>query len=120
MFIFILQYLQNQRCTSQYDGLDFALIEEKLADAGISLEQRIDIYKIIAAILHLGNIFFEENVDTGNSQISESSKFHLKHAANLLTLKEDTLESLLLARTMEVSGSDTITLVKFLEIFRNV
>lgn len=63
---------------------------------------------MLAAILNLGNVNFEEGISTGKSQIVESTKIHLCYAAKLLEIDEKVLETSLLTREMEIPGSDPI------------
>lgn len=74
----------------------------------ISPELRQKLYMLLAAILHLGNIYFEDN-DLEYSKINgtDGSQRSLEHAANLLTVDTSFLESLLLEKIR--SGGDTTT-----------
>lgn len=65
----------------------------------------MQIYRILAAILHLGNVVFEEKF-SGKCTISELSRVHIEHSARLLEINVKILESALLTRTIVVSGSD--------------
>lgn len=71
-------------------------------------DERSKIYKVLAAILHLGNIDFEGDVLTEKSRIIESTAIHLSYAAQLLEIGEEILKKSLLTRKMEVPGSDPI------------
>ena len=43
------------------DVADFHCIEEAMDSVGITAEQKSNIYRIIAAVLHIGNINFQES-----------------------------------------------------------
>lgn len=67
------------------------------------------IYDFLAAILHLNNIEFESNDPddiNDKSYIIESTKHHVKIAANLLVQSADELESLFLYHSIKVSNSE--------------
>lgn len=83
-------------------------VDRALESIGISHDERNRIYKIIAAILHLGNVDIEEENSFEKCKISELSKIHLQHTANLLNIGHQTLETALLTRTIEVNGSNPI------------
>lgn len=83
-------------------------VDSALARAGINNEQRLQIYKILAAILHLGNIVFEEKISTEKCRISELTKKHFECSAHLLNIEPRLLEIALLTRTIEPKYSETI------------
>lgn len=78
-----------------------------MASAGIPTAQRNDLYTILAAILHLGNIVLEE-ISESKCKISNSSRDHFENAARLLNIDQHTFETALLTRTLEVKGSEPI------------
>ncbi|XP_055308258.1 uncharacterized protein LOC129572340 [Sitodiplosis mosellana] len=67
----------------------------------------MQMYRILAAILHLGNIEFEEKLSE-KCEISELSRVHLEQSARLLKIDENILKSALLTRSIIVNGSDII------------
>lgn len=87
---------------------DFGAVDKALIDVGVTNEERIKIYKILAAILHLGNVIFEENPLVEGCQITNSSIDHFCYAAQLLEIEQKNLEVSLLTRKMEINGSDPI------------
>lgn len=87
---------------------DFALVDNALVELGVSNEGRIKIYKILGAILHLGNVTFEKNSCQEGCQITFSTRNHFIYAAQLLEIEQEILEEYLLKRKMEVRGSDPI------------
>lgn len=84
-------------------------IDGALNDVGISHADRMRIYKTLAAILHLGNVIIEEDILSEKCKISQLSKNHLEHAADLLNIDQQILETALLTRSIEVAGTDQIT-----------
>lgn len=83
-------------------------MDSSLASCGIPISERQRIYEILAAILHLGNICFEESVLTGKCIFTKSSIIHVVSVAKLLGIDQITLESALLTRAIHIKGSDQI------------
>ncbi|KAK1373186.1 hypothetical protein POM88_029379 [Heracleum sosnowskyi] len=80
---------------------------------GIESAEQEAIFRVIAAILHLGNIEFKKGSDADSSEPKDDdSQFHLKTTAELLKCDEQALEDSLCKRVM-VTRDDTIT--KFLD-----
>ncbi|CAA3001360.1 Myosin-9 [Olea europaea subsp. europaea] len=68
---------------------------------GISLKEQEAIFRVVAAILHLGNIDFAKGKEMDSSVPSdEKSKFHLKTRAELLMCDSVVLEDALCKRVM--------------------
>lgn len=68
-------------------------------------DMRTNIYKRIAAIIHLNVILFDEN-SSGLCEISASTKTHLNYAAELLHIDTTFLETSLLVRILAVNGTN--------------
>ena len=85
------------------DYADFHRLRKSLMDTGISESKRDNIFKVIAGILHLGNIEFEDNAEDskGGCMISTSSSTSLKHAAKLLGVDTSELLNGLITRVMQ-------------------
>lgn len=94
-------------------------VDTKLAYIGITLERRVQMYKILAAILHLEKIVLEDD-DSGKCRISETSRKHFAHLTNLLEIDQQRLERSLLTHSIEVNGSDQITCVILRKRFENI
>ncbi|KAG4383594.1 hypothetical protein AAZX31_13G103500 [Glycine max] len=68
---------------------------------GISQEEQDAIFRVVAAILHLGNIKFAKSEETDSSVLEdEESKFHLQTTAELLMCDPNSLEGALRERVM--------------------
>lgn len=104
-FKYLSEYHQNADSNTFQE---FGAINKALIDVELTAEARIKIYKILAAILHLGNVTFEENPSVDGSQIAESTANHFRYAAQLLGIQQRSLEISLLTRKMEITGSDPI------------
>lgn len=82
----------------------FEAVDGLLTSAGIPCEERMQIYRTLAAILHLGNVVLEETFPEGKIQISYQTIDHLKNVARLLKIDWLALEKAVLTRTIEVNG----------------
>ncbi|KAI1294601.1 Unconventional myosin-VI [Halotydeus destructor] len=88
------------------DIRDFRATELAFERFGVGGAQRQEVYKIVAAILHLGNVAFEESPDDkrGGCRVKEGkSSQALAKAASLIGVDGDELRTCLLARIMTTS-----------------
>ncbi|XP_068461753.1 myosin-8-like [Phaseolus vulgaris] len=107
-------YLNQSNCI-ELDGLDdskeYLATKRAMEVVGISSDEQDAIFRIVAAVLHLGNIEFikgaEEELDSSQPK-DEKSFYHLKIAAELLMCDEKSLEDSFCKRVMVTRG-DTIT-----------
>lgn len=106
-------YLNQSKCY-ELDGVDDA--QEYLATiramdiVGISEEEQEAIFRVVAAILHLGNIEFAKGEEIDSSKIkNEKSRFHLNMTAQLLKCDAKSLEDALIKRVM-VTPEEIITM----------
>lgn len=105
-------YLNQSDCY-ELDGVDDSL--EYLATiramdiVGISESEQEAIFRVVAAILHMGNIDFAKGEEIDSSVIKDAkSRFHLKTAAELLMCDAQGLEDALIKRVM-VTPEEIIT-----------
>lgn len=63
------------------------------------------IYKILAVILHLGNVEFDEIEN--EAQIAKTSEIHIQSITELLNISNDELRSLFLFRKIEINRVDS-------------
>ncbi|XP_022863825.1 myosin-17 [Olea europaea var. sylvestris] len=105
-------YLNQSKCY-ELDGVSDA--EEYLATrramdiVGISEQEQEAIFRVVAAILHLGNIEFAKGKEIDSSVIKdENSRFHLNTTAELLKCDPKSLEDALIKRVM-VTPEEVIT-----------
>ncbi|CAE5956532.1 unnamed protein product [Arabidopsis arenosa] len=106
------RYLNQSNCYA-LDGLDDSkeyLATRKAMDVvGINSEEQDGIFRVVAAILHLGNIEFAKGEESEASEPKdEKSRFHLKVAAELFMCDEKALEDSLCKRVM-VTRDESIT-----------
>ena len=103
-------YLNQSNCY-ELDGLndskEYLATRRAMDVVGISSEEQDAIFRIVAAVLHLGNIEFVKAVDeeTDSSKPKdEQSYFHLQTAAELLMCDEKSLEDSFCKRVMVTRG----------------
>ncbi|CAG0898127.1 unnamed protein product [Darwinula stevensoni] len=87
------------------DAKDFIEMDKALQTLGVSDRERLAIYTIVAAVLHLGNITFEDNPEDsrGGGRMSESSGASLATAAQLMGVEKEDLHQALLSRVMQTA-----------------
>lgn len=87
------------------DAKDFSNLDRALRLMGLTDEERLNIYVAVAAVLHLGNVTFEESPDDshGGSQVTRESEQSLRVAAALMGVDPDELRQSLLSRVMQTS-----------------
>nr|KAJ0228604.1 hypothetical protein LSAT_V11C100029560 [Lactuca sativa] len=102
------RYLNQSKCY-ELDGLDEAkeyLSTIKAMDVvGISSEEQEAIFRVVAAILHLGNIEFTRGSEPDSSQPKDDkSRSHLKTAAELFMCDETALQESFCKRVIVTRG----------------
>lgn len=98
---------------SRRDANGFVETKECLTRIGLSNEDQRVVFSIVAAVLHLGNIEFEEKGDdadedkhseTNTAKISEASRPCLVKACELLGLDEEKVSEAILTKLLTVGG----------------
>ncbi|KAK9506770.1 hypothetical protein O3M35_008647 [Rhynocoris fuscipes] len=81
---------------------DFTNMDKALGRLGLSEDERMEIYTMVAAVLHLGNVSFEENTEgsKGGSRVMNSSESSLAMAASLLFVDKEELRQALVNKVM--------------------
>uniref|UniRef100_A0A0E0P479 Myosin motor domain-containing protein n=2 Tax=Oryza rufipogon TaxID=4529 RepID=A0A0E0P479_ORYRU len=101
-------YLNQSNCI-ELDGLDdskeYTDTRRAMSIVGISSDEQDAIFRVVAAILHLGNVEFAEGSEADSSMPKdEKSQFHLRTAAELFMCDEKGLEESLCKRVMATRG----------------
>ncbi|XP_012276593.1 myosin heavy chain 95F isoform X2 [Orussus abietinus] len=83
----------------------FNAIDQALTRLGLSDSERMEIYTMVAAVLHLGNITFEDNPEDtkGGSRLTASSSKALTMSARLLGVDPEELRQALVSKVMQTS-----------------
>ncbi|CAN6825831.1 unnamed protein product [Brassica oleracea] len=101
-------YLNQSNChaLSAFDDSKEYLDTRKAMDVvGITSEEQDAIFRVVAAILHLGNIEFVKGEESDAAEPKDDkSRFHLKVAAELFMCDEKALEDSLCKRVMVTRG----------------
>ncbi|XP_057549511.1 myosin-6-like isoform X2 [Amaranthus tricolor] len=105
-------YLNQSNCI-ELDGVDdgkeYLATKRAMDVVGISPEEQDAIFRVVAAVLHLGNIEFTKGKEMDSSEPKdEKSRFHLQTAAELFMCDAKALEDSLCKRIM-VTRDETIT-----------
>ncbi|KAL6210845.1 hypothetical protein ACLB2K_016077 [Fragaria x ananassa] len=105
-------YLNQSDCY-ELDGVDdseeYKATRKAMDIVGISTDEQDAIFRVVAAVLHLGNIEFAKGKETDSSTPKdEKSWFHLKIVAELLMCDVKALEDSLCKRVI-VTRDETIT-----------
>ncbi|XP_013788339.1 unconventional myosin-VI-like [Limulus polyphemus] len=84
---------------------DFQVLDKALKNIGLSEQEKLAIYTVVAAVLHMGNVTFEDSPDDtrGGCKVASSSESSLKTAASLMGLDPEDLRQSLLCRVMQPS-----------------
>lgn len=73
---------------------------------GMSDSTKLEIYSLVAGVLHLGNVSFEDNPEDvrGGCQVSKSSEHSVSITAKLLGVDSFELGQALVSRMMQIKG----------------
>ncbi|CAH2059643.1 unnamed protein product [Thlaspi arvense] len=101
-------YLNQSNCyalSALDDSKEYLATRKAMEVVGISSEEQDAIFRIVAAILHLGNIEFAKGEESDAAEPKDDkSRFHLKVAAELFMCDEKALEDSLCKRVMVTRG----------------
>ncbi|RVX05381.1 Myosin-17 [Vitis vinifera] len=105
-------YLNQSNCY-ELDGVndahEYHATRRAMDVVGISEEEQEAIFRVVAAVLHLGNIEFAKGKEIDSSIIKdEESRFHLNMTAELLNCDAKGLEDAMIKRVM-VTPEEVIT-----------
>ncbi|XP_059435780.1 myosin-9 isoform X1 [Corylus avellana] len=97
-------YLNQSNCyelVGVNDAHDYLATRRAMDIVGISEKEQEAIFRVVAAILHLGNIVFAKGKEIDSSvPKDDQAKFHLKMTAELLMCDAEALEDALCKRNM--------------------
>lgn len=96
-----MQYLTGYTpaSTLQLQGA-FEELDKSLAKLDLSESARFEMYKLVAAVLHLGNILFEENSNNGCGLTTDTAQ-SLEAVADLAGININKLRKELTHKTIE-------------------
>ncbi|WMV31888.1 hypothetical protein MTR67_025273, partial [Solanum verrucosum] len=97
-------YLNQSSCfelVGVSDAQDYLATRRAMDVVGISEKEQEAIFRVVASVLHLGNLQFAKGKETDSSVLKDDkSKFHLQTVAELLMCDLKDLEDALLKRVM--------------------
>ncbi|CAK8544805.1 unnamed protein product [Lathyrus sativus] len=97
-------YLNQSKCfelADVSDAREYLATRRAMDIVGISQKEQEAIFRVVAAILHIGNIDFAKGKEVDSSvPKDDKAKFHLKTTADLLMCDVDGLEDALCKRVM--------------------
>ncbi|KAF5781989.1 putative myosin ATPase [Helianthus annuus] len=98
------RYLNQSKCY-ELDGVndshDYLATRRAMGVVGMNEKEQDAIFRVLASVLHLGNIDFSKGKEVDSSVLKDDkSKFHLRTAAELLMCDLQELEDALLKRVM--------------------
>lgn len=87
------------------DANDFLVTDKGLSHFGLNEAERLAIYQVVAAVLHLGNVTFEDNPEDakGGCKVATSSEQSAKVVADLMGVDPEELRQSLVSRVMQAS-----------------
>lgn len=105
-------YLNQSNCF-ELDGVndseEYIATRKAMEVVGISPDEQDAVFRVVAAILHLGNVEFAKGEEADSSEPKDDeSRFHLKMAAELFMCDEKSLEDSLCKRVI-VTRDESIT-----------
>lgn len=106
---FQFQYIPSCVSRHWFNNEGISILDQSLSLFGLSDSQRMKIYQIVAGILHLGNVRFEEN-ENRCYIVADSVKF-LEYSASLFGIDVETLKTNLLERNVSLNVQSKRTLI---------
>jgi len=99
------------------DVKEFAVMEKSMTDIGLDPKEKSNIFRITAAVLHIGNIEFEEVAD--GCKPSAESEASASGVAAMLGLDRDALMEAIAYKTMNIGGTDSKKALSMLDTRNN-
>jgi myosin-6 len=86
------------------DVKDFAVMEKSMNDCGLDPKEKSDVFRVTAAVLHIGNISFDEDPSSNMAVVAASAADTIAHIAKILGLEKDAIESALCFTEITIAG----------------
>ncbi|KHN83210.1 Unconventional myosin-VI [Toxocara canis] len=96
------------------DYADFQKLRNGLLSIGLSSKDSENVFQVVAALLHLGNVEFVENANDckGGCVVDAKTEDSLRLAASLLGVEETELRCGLVSRVMQPKMGDSSTVIR--------
>ncbi|XP_066963013.1 unconventional myosin-Ia-like [Macrobrachium rosenbergii] len=115
----ILKSTRHSPSETLDDRTEFNITKRALDALGVSLEEQLDLLKIVASVLKLGNLTFTSvnNID-GTEGCSNENEYELHEVCELLSCDVSTLAGALQTRTVETRGETVVAELSAMEATR--
>jgi myosin-5 len=103
-------YLNGSTCMTVAgidDASDNTVMEYALDGLKVSRDDQVDMYGVLASVLHIGNVTFDNDGSEG-VKISAKAEQAVQRAASILGVDYDALEKRLISRTIVVMGKGIV------------
>ncbi|XP_064096638.1 unconventional myosin-XV-like isoform X3 [Macrobrachium nipponense] len=107
---FYLNQGGNSQLERKYDGEDFQALLSAMQVVGFSTEEQDTIFRILAAVLHLGNVYFHrKQLRHGQEGVEIGSEAEIKWASHLLQIDTDGIKRALTTKITEARNERVFT-----------
>lgn len=107
--MFLFQFIAKGALRDpQLDDLnDFNECDQSMTQMGLTTQEKLNIYSTVAAVLHLGNINFEDDPEStkGGCKVTSSTEKSLSITAEMLGLDPRGLRNALITRVLMTKTS---------------
>jgi myosin-6 len=87
------------------DVKDFAEQEKSMSDCGLESSEKADIFRITAAVMHLGNIEFEDGED--GASLKSHCDATVTGCAAMMGLDVEVMKQTLVSKTISIAGTES-------------
>jgi len=88
------------------DVKDFAIMEKSMNDVGMEAAEKSNVFRVTAAVLHIGNVSFAEGGD-GNASVTADTTPTLNGVSSMLGLDPKSVQDALCYTTLTVGGTES-------------
>ncbi|XP_063236075.1 unconventional myosin-XV [Bacillus rossius redtenbacheri] len=107
---FYLNQGGNCEIDGKFDGEDFQSLLSAMQVLGFSSEEQDSIFKILASVLHLGNVYFHrKQLKHGTEGVEIGSDAEIRWTGHLLQLNTDGIKRSLTTKTTEARNERVLT-----------
>ena len=104
-FAYLRGSSESTHISNVSDETEFEITRNCLFSVGMDHRTQVDLFTLVVAILHLGNVQFDEDSEGFVCGVDGIGQESFRTASNLLGLNETNLITVLSKQNMHVSGS---------------
>lgn len=124
-FLYLQGSSESTHIPNVSDESEFEITRNCLISVGIDYRTQLDIFTLLIAILHLGNIQFDEDHEGFVCGVHQSFQESFRSASELLGIDETNFLSVISKRNMHVNGSvivkpQTVAQVTYTDYYHDV